>query len=73
MPDDTHPLRTYREVAGLTLQELATKAGTTKATLSRIENGRTPQPRLKLVNRLCKVSRGKLSPYDFVPTDGAVA
>lgn len=60
-----HPLRSYREAAGLSLDELATLADTSKASLSRIET-REQVPSLGLVERLVKVSDGALSANDFV-------
>ncbi len=35
-----HPLRSYREATGITLDELSIRIGTTKATLSQIETGK---------------------------------
>lgn len=60
-----HPLRAYRKKAGLTLQELADRAGTTPATLSRIERYELA-PSLALISRLKKAARGKLRADDFL-------
>jgi transcriptional regulator with XRE-family HTH domain len=60
-----HPLRSYREASGLSLDELAALAETSKASLSRIET-REQVPSLGLVERLVRVSGGALSANDFV-------
>lgn len=60
-----HPLKAYREGAGLSLDDLAGKAGTSKASLSRIE-GRLQKPSLGLIERLIAVSGGKLAADDFL-------
>jgi len=50
-----HPLRAYRAKTGLTLEDLAVRAATTKATISRIELGsRTPS--MALAVRLRRVT-----------------
>jgi transcriptional regulator with XRE-family HTH domain len=40
MSEPEHPLKTYREANKITLEKLAESLGTTKATLSQIENGK---------------------------------
>jgi transcriptional regulator with XRE-family HTH domain len=60
-----HPLRSYREKAGISLDELATRVGTSKASLSRIET-RDQVPSLGLVKKIIGVSDGALSANDFV-------
>ena len=60
-----HPLKEYRIAAGLTLEELASLAEISKASLSRIETG-DQIPSLGLVKRLVKVSKNKLSADDFL-------
>lgn len=40
MSETEHPLKTYREANDITLDVLASRLGTTKATLSQIENGK---------------------------------
>lgn len=59
-----HPLRSYREQAGLSLDELAALVETSKASLSRIET-RAQTPSLGLVERIVKASGGLLSANDF--------
>lgn len=46
-----HPLTAYRRKHGLTLEALAQRAGTSKATLSRIENNGS-DPSVALIRRL---------------------
>lgn len=60
-----HPLRSYRERAGISLDELAGLVDASKASLSRIET-RLQTPSLGLVERIVKVSGGELSANDFV-------
>lgn len=48
---EEHPLRAYRHRNNLTLEQLAGRAETTKATISRIENG-TIDPTFALTRRL---------------------
>ncbi len=58
-----HPLKAYRKRQGLTLEELALRAGTTKSWLSRIESGEPPGT--SLIGRLVAASDGQLTPNDF--------
>jgi transcriptional regulator with XRE-family HTH domain len=67
---DAHPLQSYRERAGLTLDVLAERVGVSKATLSRIEN-RKQAPSLDLVSKLKAASGGEVSADDFLPADPA--
>lgn len=60
-----HPLRSYRELAGLSLDELATRVGASKASLSRIET-RLQVPSLGLVERIVSVAGGELTANDFM-------
>jgi ribosome-binding protein aMBF1 (putative translation factor) len=54
-------IRTAREKAGLSQRELASKAGTTQAVVSRIESGNdTRMPSLTLIYRLLLASNAKL-------------
>jgi transcriptional regulator with XRE-family HTH domain len=46
-----HPLRVWRLAQGLTCTALAAQAGTTEASISRIERGRQ-QPSSRLIRRL---------------------
>lgn len=59
-----HPLRSYRERAGLSLDELALLVDASKASLSRIET-RAQVPSLGLVERIVKAAGGELSANDF--------
>jgi transcriptional regulator with XRE-family HTH domain len=51
-----HPLRAYRGRKALSLSALARQVGTSKATLSRIENGRQ-EPSLALVAKIKAATR----------------
>jgi len=62
-----HPLQAYRERVGVTLDVLAERVGVSKATLSRVENGKQ-SPSLDLVGRLKAESHGTLSADDFLPS-----
>lgn len=66
-----HPLRSFREKAGISLEELAMQVGASKASLSRIET-RAQVPSLGLVERIVKASDGVLSANDFVGAEPAV-
>lgn len=59
-----HPLTSYRRRAGLSLDELAQRAKTTKSWLSRIEGG-TDKPGPGLIERLISASGGEISANDF--------
>lgn len=61
----SHPLRAYRDRHRLTLEALADRTGTTKATLSRIENGKQ-SPSRGMMARLRLESKGELSADDFL-------
>lgn len=61
-----HALRTYRRNRGISLEHLAASAGTTKATLSRIELGRQ-MPSAGLIAKLRDATGGAVSADDFVP------
>lgn len=63
---DIHPLQSYRERAGLTLDVLAERVGVSKATLSRVEN-RKQDPSLDLIGKLKAASNGEISADDFLP------
>jgi transcriptional regulator with XRE-family HTH domain len=62
---NSHPLKSYRERAGLSLEGLAARVGTSKASLSRIE-ARLQTPSLGLVERIVGVAGGELTANDFV-------
>jgi DNA-binding XRE family transcriptional regulator len=66
----THPLREYRKKLGLSLDEIAARAGTTKSSVSRIELYQISPP-LALVGRLVHATDGWLRPDDFMPRDYA--
>jgi transcriptional regulator with XRE-family HTH domain len=65
-----HPLREYRKKLGLSLDEIAARAGTTKSSVSRIELYQISPP-LALVGRLVHATDGWLRPDDFMPRDYA--
>ena len=55
-----HPLRTYRARRGLTLEQLAIRASTTRATVSRIEAG-LQKPSFELLRRLVEATDNEVS------------
>lgn len=59
-----HPLAVFREKSGLSKQEIAARAKTTRQTIHRIESG-DQLPSLGLVRRLMDVTG--LRADDFVP------
>jgi transcriptional regulator with XRE-family HTH domain len=61
----SHPLRSYREREGISLDGLAAAVGASKASLSRIE-ARLQIPSLGLVERIVSASNGALTANDFV-------
>lgn len=64
--EEKHPLRTYRELASQSLEELAKECGTTRATLSRVETGRQ-NPSLDLIDRIRTATGGAVRADDFLP------
>lgn len=61
-----HPLKIYRQQHGITLADLADRVGSTKVSLSRIEN-RKQWPSLALIFKLKKATKGRVSADDFLP------
>jgi transcriptional regulator with XRE-family HTH domain len=59
-----HPLRAYRQAAGISLAVLAAQCATSTATISRIERGEQ-WPERELIRRLIDATGGKLSFNDF--------
>jgi transcriptional regulator with XRE-family HTH domain len=69
LPSD-HPLRAWRIEHKLSLEDLAKEAGTTGATLSRIERGKQfPHP--QLLRRLCNTTEIGVEPFFEAMTNGA--
>jgi transcriptional regulator with XRE-family HTH domain len=60
----SHPLRRWRAVHNLTLQDLATLAEVSTASISRVER-RLQYPRLDLVDRIATISGGELGRREF--------
>jgi ribosome-binding protein aMBF1 (putative translation factor) len=54
-------LRQARETAGLTLDEVASRSGIDKAQLSRLENGKVPDPRPSTLSRYARAIGKRLS------------
>jgi DNA-binding XRE family transcriptional regulator len=54
-------LRQARESAGLTLDDVASRAGIDKAQLSRLENGRVPDPRSSTLARYARAIGKRLA------------
>jgi transcriptional regulator with XRE-family HTH domain len=67
-PAPTHPLRQYRAKNGVTLEQLAGLVGTTKANLSRIENG-VHLASMGLAGRLSRTTGVPLE--KFLPAEAA--
>ena len=44
-----------REKSGLSQMDLAKKSGVAQGTISAIESGQTPHPRIDVLSKLCKV------------------
>lgn len=59
-PFGPHPLRHWREMVGVTLDDLATEIGTTRQSLSRIETGRQT-PSLELAMRIEAATNGAVT------------
>jgi len=64
-----HPLRTYRRLRDITLEQLAAEAGLSKSHLSEIETGKRPGART--IDILAK--KTGLSHADFFPLGGPLA
>lgn len=62
----THALRRYRQTAGLTLDQLARRAGLTKSALSKIETGQHA-PSLATVGKIIAATDGAISADAFLP------
>lgn len=62
----THPLTKFREKSGLSMDQVAKLADTSRQSIHRIENG-DQTPSLRLVARLIGASGGKLRADDFLP------
>lgn len=56
-------MRRWRQVRALTLSEASSEIGLPKSTLSKIENGKVPSP--KVMPLICRATG--LSPNDFYP------
>lgn len=54
-------IRRWREKRGITAAELAKLLEVPQSTVSRIENGKSREPRLGTIAKLVKVSNGELS------------
>lgn len=60
-----HPLRNYRQEAGISLSTLAEQCGTSTATISRIERG-AQWPESELLQKLVDATGGRVSANDFL-------
>jgi DNA-binding XRE family transcriptional regulator len=66
----THPLTKFREKTGLSMDQVAKAASTSRQTIHRIENwGQSPS--LALVARLIAASDNRLRADDFMPSTDA--
>src|SRR5688572_22926500 len=73
MSSSTSPLRTYRDAAGLTLEQLADRFGVNKTTVMRWEDGKVPPLRVLLIERKTGIHRSALRPDVYPPNEGAAA
>lgn len=64
-PREIHPVRAYRERRGLSLGEVAKKAGMSLSGLSRIETGSTSVPTALLIAALAQACEGEVSEIDI--------
>lgn len=60
MASMTHPIKAYRAQRGLSLQQLAERARTTRSTVSRIEAGLL-KPSFDLLDRITAATGGEVS------------
>lgn len=63
---EPHPIRAYRARHGLSLEQIAERAGINFTGLSRVENGRTEWPSAAIVARLAQATDGEVSELDIV-------
>lgn len=68
----THPLRTFRREAGISLKELAGQVGLTKSFLAKIEL-RKAWPSASTMSRLVAATNGAVTASDFMPSDQETA
>lgn len=61
-----HPLRSYLDRTGLTLEKFGASVGVAQSTLSRIIH-RRHMPSMALVARIALATKGALSANDFLP------
>ncbi|WP_438501506.1 helix-turn-helix domain-containing protein [Methylosinus sp. 3S-1] len=62
----THPLRSYRKSAGITLSALGARVGVSKGFLCKIEQ-RKQLPSLALAAKLSEATNGTVPLADFLP------
>jgi transcriptional regulator with XRE-family HTH domain len=60
-----HPLRRYRKAKGLTIEALAERISSSRATISRIEAG-LQEPSFGLMRRIMAETEGEVTANDFV-------
>jgi transcriptional regulator with XRE-family HTH domain len=68
--DATHPLRVWREAAGLTGAALGALIGVTKSTISGYESGQRI-PRRKILINIRNVTNGFVTADDFIRAEAA--
>jgi len=62
------PIKTFRTVNQISLEEMARRIGTTAASVSRIENGKQDVG-LSMMLRIAAATDGAIMPNDFMPSD----
>lgn len=60
-----HPLRRYRDKAGLRLCDIAARAGTSESNLSRIEAGLVALPNFALLERIAGATDHRVTPSEI--------
>jgi DNA-binding XRE family transcriptional regulator len=65
MAENIHPLKEYRQRAGLSVSDLAEKVGVSRQSIFRIEAG-DQTPSLDLVSRITRATGGKVTANDFL-------
>lgn len=67
------PIRTYRNLSGLTLEDFALKFGVNKSTVLRWEEGTVPAERVLDIERITGIPRTDLRPDLFAPAQNGEA
>lgn len=63
-PNIATRLRALREAAGLTIQQLAERAGISRQAVQHIETGKRTNPSIETMRSICKALGASLSTFD---------